>query len=131
MNIYLQRQKKISTTYIQEKIGVIILSGDTQIINEQKSELVMEFMVEETKEETMLELPYIYYLGYNIEINGKQVEYRESDMGFIMIDIPQGDKAIVKVKYEGTKLSKITFIVSTISIIGFGIYIFYCKKKKV
>ncbi len=91
----------------------------------------MEFMVEETKEETMLELPYIYYLGYNIEINGKQVEYRESDMGFIMIDIPQGDKAIVKVKYEGTKLSKITFIVSTISIIGFGIYIFYCKKKKV
>jgi len=131
MNIYLQRQKKISTTYIQEKIGVIILSGDTQIINEQKSELVMEFMVEETKEETMLELPYIYYLGYNIEINGKQVEYRESDMGFIMIDIPKGDKAIVKVKYEGTKLSKITFIVSTISIIGFGIYIFYCKKKKV
>lgn len=116
---------------MEDKSGVIILSGDAKISNEQKDELTMQFVVEENNEETVLELPYIYYLGYNIEMNGKQIQYKESDNGFIMINIPKGCNGLIEIDYKGTKLAKSTFIISSISVIVFGIYILYSKRKNV
>ena len=86
----------------------------------------MKFTVENNSEESILELPYIYYLGYSIEMNEKEIKYEESTNGFISITIPKEEKGIVEVKYTGTKLSKISTILSIIGIIGF---IFYVKIK--
>ena len=66
----------------------------------------MTFAIKKSSENTSLELPYIYYLGYTIKINGTQINYNESDKGFIQITVPTCDNSIVEVTYTGTKLEK-------------------------
>ncbi len=118
---------KARKPYIQTRgDNVIVLYGNAQIKNETKEQTNMKFTVENNSEESILELPYIYYLGYSIEMNEKEIKYEESTNGFISITIPKEEKGIVEVKYTGTKLSKISTILSIIGIIGF---IFYVKIK--
>lgn len=90
----------------------------------------MQFTIEGNNTGIVLELPYIYYLGYNIQLNGENIEYKESNNGFIMINIPINCNGDVKVTYSGTKLEKITFAISVISAIGFMIYIIYITRHK-
>lgn len=122
--------KKAKTTYIQDREnGVIVLNGKTQIKNQIKEKNNMQFMIEETSEKSVLELPYIYYLGYNIKLNGKEIKYGESEHGFISITIQKNENGIVNVKYTGTKSGKISNSISTIGIIGFIIYVNVERKK--
>lgn len=122
---------KAKTEYTQKRIdGVIILSGDTKITNQNKENNNMTFNIDETTQETNLELPYIYYLGYNITLNDKKLSYQESEYGFISVTIPEGEKGIVEVTYEGTTLSKISFIISIISSLIFIGYIIIENKKE-
>lgn len=122
--------KKAKTTYIQDREnGVIVLDGKAQIINQVKEKNNMQFIIEENSEKSILELPYIYYLGYNIKLNGKEIKYEESNHGFISISIPKDEKGIVNVKYTGTKLSKMSMTISIIGIIGFVIYVNIQRKK--
>ena len=41
------------------------LNGDATISNEQKDGLHLEFDISKAKANTVLELPYLYYLGYD------------------------------------------------------------------
>lgn len=107
----------------------MILLGDAQIKNEEKNDSNMQFIVEDNTLGIELELPYIYYLGYDIKINENKIEYEESDNGFIKINIPKNCNGLVKINYKGTKLEKITFTISIISAICFIIYTFYEKRK--
>lgn len=122
--------KKAKTTYIQDREdGVVILNGKTQIKNQVKEKNNMQFIIEETSERSILELPYIYYLGYNIKLNGKEIKYEESEHGFISITIQEDENGVVNVEYTGTKLSKISITISIIGIIGFIIYVNIKRKK--
>ena len=63
-----------------------------------------------------IELPYIYYIGYNVEYidkdgNSKIINTYESKNGFLCIKVPN-ENLTIKVKYTGTILMKIAYIVS-------------------
>lgn len=122
---------KAKTEYTKNREdGVIIISGNAKIENEKKENNDMTFEVKEVQEETKLELPYIYYLGYQITFKGEKIEYEESEHGFIQISIPKEQEGEVKISYEGTFLSKIATAISIIGVIGLIIYIFREEKVK-
>ena len=121
---------KARTPYIQNRENkVIILNGNAKIKNEKKEKTNMQFYIETFTQDSIIELPYIYYLGYNIKLNNKYINYEESENGFISIKIPKNTNGKVEVKYTGTKLSKISLIISIIGIISFIVYIIYEKNK--
>lgn len=82
------------------------------------------------EEETVLELPYIYYPGYEIKINNENVKSFESENGFLAITINKIEDANINVKYRGTLLMGISKIISIITFISIIIYL-YCKKNNI
>ena len=81
-----------------------------------------------------LELPYIYYLGYTVEIetNGviQKLETFESENGFVATSLPESaldidEEVHVTVEYTGTTLMKITYIISILSVLGTGLFATY------
>ena len=116
-----------------------VLSGNAEIILEQKEKLTDEIIINNAKADTILELPFIYYLGYDINIvydNGdaEKLDAIESDNGFISIKIKECQKATINIKYTGTILEKISYLISIIGIIIGILYIlkegnFYGRKK--
>lgn len=128
---YLPVKAQTNLEYIEQRSnGVIVTSGTATIENEQKNKSNMTFTIKESSENTTLELPYIYYLGYNIKINGTQIDYNESDKGFIQITIPEYSNASVEVTYTGTKLEKISLGISIVSFLAFIGYVIYTEKNR-
>lgn len=122
---------KVKRKYVQDRNQqVIVLSGNAIIQEENKQKNNMTFKIEENSEESKLELPYIFYLGYHIELNGEKISYEESENGFISINVPKDTVGKVEVSYRGTTLSKVSYTISGVSLIAFIGYIIYEKKKK-
>lgn len=120
---------KARTPYIQNRENtVVILEGNAEIKNEIKSGNHMQFEIKSI-EKSYLELPYIYYLGYDIKLNGQKIEYQESEHGFISIIIEENEQGIINVKYTGTKLSKMSASISIIGIAGFIMYVNIERKR--
>ena len=115
---------KVLNTYIANRQDVPILLDDNsaQINNYQKSGTNMYFKVLNVEADTYIELPYIYYLGYRININGQNIPYIESKNGFILINIQTGicknGEAEINVKYTGTNAMLLCTAISAISIIA-------------
>ena len=86
----------------------------------------MSMEIQNVTEETSIELPYIYYLGYRVYVNDQEISYTESDKGFIQISINEDAK--ITVKYTGTNAMIISFIVS---IISFVVLIFISNYSKI
>ena len=91
----------------------------------------MQFVVENNNLGVSLELPYIYYLGYDIKLNENNIDYEESDNGFIKVSLPKDCNGLIEVNYKGTQLEKITFIISIVGVICFMVYIVYEKRVNV
>lgn len=101
---------------------VYILNGNAKIEDEQKNGTNLSFNISEIVENTVLELPYIYYLGYDVEItdeNGeiKRLDTFESNNGFIAVKIDSGEAGKINVKYTGTMLTKIAYVISFITLV--------------
>ena len=83
-----------------------------------------------------IEMPMVYYLGYEVTFEGENLGYEESDLGLIMITTPDGKSGTMTVKYTGTELAKKCLITSVISGFVFVIYILiseiiiYKKRKR-
>ena len=72
-----------------------------------------------------IELPYIYYPGYNATIeNVGSIQTYETDNGFVGITIPniEDENLKVNVEYSGTFIMTFTKIISTI---GACLFLFY------
>lgn len=85
-----------------------------------------------TSEDIEIELPYIYYLGYRVKIDGKEVKYTESEHGFVQINIDKelNEKAEITVKYLGTNEMIIAFAVSLVSTVSYAIFTITAKRLK-
>lgn len=134
---------------------VYVLDGNATIINEKKKDLQLEFDIENYKANTIFELPYVYYLGYKVTIEQKDNEMEtkmtntynetriikidkksteniqtfESDNGMLAIRLNENiESAHITVKYTGTTIEKVSYLISAISIITFIGYVIYSKK---
>lgn len=111
---------------------VYVLSGNAVVKNEEKNGTNMKFSVSNIEESTIIELPYIFYLGYNVEITNEagetlKIDTFESDNGFVAIKIDREEEGTVSVKYTGTNLMKISYTISFVTFISL-ILIFILNK---
>lgn len=107
--------------YIKQRENkTYVIQGKAEIQKEQKDGTNMQIDISNVDENTILELPYIYYLGYNVNIEkdeeSSNLQIQESEKGFIQIKIDQKvDEAKIIVSYTGTKIMKISAIISFMS----------------
>ena len=113
--------------------NVIIIDGKTNISNEQKNDLKLTFNIDNAEQGTTLEMPYLYYLGYKVQIVNEdnsvtELKTFESNNGFVAIQIPNDlKKAEIIVEYKGTTLEKMGYIISASTI---AITIIFLIKKR-
>lgn len=103
----------------REDIPIILdENSQSEITNYKKDGSNMYMEINNVTEAINIELPYIYYLGYRIEVNGMEIPYTESDKGFVEISINENNsesgKATITVKYTGTNAMIISYIISFI-----------------
>ena len=79
-----------------------------------------------------IELPYIYYLGYRISLNGNELDkYNESQYGFIEIIADQDyDELEIKSHYLGTNKTLIAYGISTLTVMYLIAYYITRKNKQ-
>lgn len=108
-------------------------TSQPQIIDYKKDGSNMQFTVTNVNTDISVELPYIYYVGYRVYLNGKEVKYTESDNGFVQIDFSsyknnsENESVLVEVKYTGTNAMILAFIISIITMLGLLFEHFYSK----
>ena len=107
---------------INRENSIIVLNNENVKINEYtKNRTNIECTVSNIDKKTSIELPYIYYLGYRIYVNGKEISYTESEKGFIQVSIEtsmcENKTAKIRVRYLGTNEMIIALMFSIIAII--------------
>lgn len=107
---------------INRENSIIVLNNENVKINEYtKNRTNIECTVSNIDKKTSIELPYIYYLGYRIYVNGKEISYTESEKGFIQLSIEtsmcENETAKIRVRYLGTNEMIIALMFSIIAII--------------
>lgn len=126
--------KKLGKSYLDYRENrVYVLDGNATIINEKKEDLQLEFDIENYKANTILELPYIYYLGYTVTTEqNEKIQVFESDNGMLAIKLDENiESAHITVKYTGTIIEKVSYLISAISVITFVGYVIYSKKQDI
>ena len=116
---YLPRKAYNNYDYFQNREhDIVFIDGEGKVndIKEKVPELTFDI---KTKGAT-IELPRLYYFGYKVTLDGKKLDYKESENGFIQIDIP--NSGTVEVVYEGTLAYQISHYAS---LVIFIIYIGY------
>ena len=127
-----------SNDYLKErdKDKVSVIKGRAEIKEYNKTNNKIEIKIRNTYAGTILEFPYLYYLGYKAEAitdTGEQIEIEtfESKNGFVAIEVPDKDTNIIIVEYKIPKGYKIAYFISAISFItAIIIVIFKIKNSK-
>lgn len=103
---------------------IYILEGNAEIEDEVKNGKNLTANIKTFEDEyTLFELPYVYYPGYEVRIDGMITETFETEKGFLGFLMGKGDSAEITVRYTGTKVMKTSMLISFISIIIFSIYV--------
>lgn len=132
---YLPSKAFENRSYIEtRKDEIIIIEGNVEISEYKKENTNLYCVLKNGEEQTKLELPYIYYLGYEVTIeqsgNIEKLETYETENGFIGVSIPSLEEGSLKVHYEGTVLMKISSIISVLGVIGLFISFKNLKETK-
>lgn len=109
-------------SYIETRVdGVAVLEGNAQIDEQVKQNTNFSCVVYGVAEETKIELPYIYYLGYVVTLkkDGQIVKLDtfETENGFVGVSLPALEDANLEVTYEGTFLMRISAVFSVLGLI--------------
>lgn len=122
---YLPSKAHSDRFYIASREDCIyVLEGKAVIENENKTQtnLIANLQTFDA-DYTIFELPYIYYPGYEVRLDGMIAETFETENGFLGVVMGKEDKAEISVCYKGTKIMKISALISFITLIIFCIYI--------
>lgn len=109
-------------SYIETRTDdVLVLEGNAQIVEQNKENTNLNCIIVNVTEETKIELPYIYYLGYEVTLNQNgeviKLETYETNNGFVGVTIPALEEASLQVKYEGTIFMKVSAGISILGLI--------------
>ena len=133
---YLPIKAFYNLDYIDEREDrTYILHGKGNIVSEEKDKLQDKLIIENTSDGTILELPYIYYLCYSVEVSYDNKDFEkvntfESENGLLAISVNESASVTIKVKYELTLIEKISYLASLIGVVILIIYI-YRKGRRV
>lgn len=101
-----------------------VLEGKAIIENENKNGSYYKANIKTLEADyTIFELPYIYYPGYEVRLDGMVTSTFETENGFVGIIMGKDDTAELEVNYKGTKAMKISLCISFISFATLCIYI--------
>ena len=132
---YLPVTARYNLDYLRERSGDVLITegqGEAQIIDKAYTNLIANI---KTDTPTTLELPYIYYLGYRVELTSNSgetylLEPMESEYGFVSVELTEPTEGELKVSYEGTRLTQIAYSISGIGFICFlGYCVLFTRKK--
>jgi len=105
--------------------SIYVLEGKAIIEEENKNLSRYTAQIQTLDAEyTIFELPYIYYPGYEVRLDGVVVDSFETENGFLGFVMGKEDKVNLEVKYSGTFAMKISLLISIISSILLGVYIY-------
>lgn len=112
---YLPSKAFIDVGYVADRQDNMIIIEGSGIVNDN--------MVKVLSNDVEIELPYLYYPGYEVRQNGNLIDYNESDHGFISIKV--SEDSTIEVEYVGTKIEKISYIVSAAGLCIYLVYMIY------
>lgn len=129
---YIPTKAFLNIEYLENRNQeVAVINGNVEIIGQNKNGSSLEIKYSKGEGKSSIELPYLYYPGYDIKVNEEKVNYYETENGFIGLDLENSGDGEITVKYTGTTLARVSFIISIIALIGFIIYnIVQIKKNK-
>ena len=109
-------------TFCNFNIGFNYESVENTIQKEEEVDKNKEDEEKFHNDEIVVELPYIYYIGYNVryidsEGNSYKVETYESENGFLCVNLPNEEIEVI-IEYTGTIIMKISYLISIITVIG-------------
>ena len=120
---YIPSKAFLNLDYLENREQKVeVINGNIEIKEENKNGSKMEIKYRNNNEKSNIELPYLYYPGYEIKINGEKIPYYETENGFIGVEIKEKSSGDIIVKYTGTTLARVSFITSIISFLIFIIY---------
>lgn len=100
---------------------VIVLEGEAQIEEQKKENTNLMVSMFNVKQGTKIELPYIYYLGYEAMIKqGEEeitLETYETENGFVGVIVPTLEEGTLQVHYEGSIGMKVSAWISVLGLV--------------
>lgn len=136
--MYFNRYHTIGGEYFPYKIPNIEYIHERRLIAEVKNEDTKVANLRRDYNATLLDievnapdtvaLPLIWYLGYNVTLNGEKVDFMENNKGLIAVPVNRSGE--IKAWYAGTALQKISFYITLISLLLLTVYIFLQKRKQ-
>lgn len=127
---YLPKNAYDNRFYIATREDLIYtLNGKAIIENVKKENGYLEAKVTIVEENTVFELPFIYYPGYEIRLDGIIVKDTfETENGFLGIKLDKDKTVKLEAKYVGTTIVNISNFIAIVSFITL-IYIIWKKDR--
>ncbi len=121
---YLPKKAFADRFYIATRENAIyVLNGKAIVENEEKNGTSYTAKIQTIEQKTIFELPYIYYPGYQVSADGIVLETFETENGFLGFVLDSNEEISLEVEYVGTKIMKISLLISFIGIAIFLIYV--------
>jgi Predicted integral membrane protein len=133
--------KKITPAYGEYLTEKVVYDGDHDRGEVVTSDYPMDIMFvrkginitidfTNNKEKNNLELPLIYYKGYQAVLNGEKLNVFQTNKGLVGVELGVVESGKVQVGYGGTTMQKASDYVSLITAILFIGYVITIKVKK-
>lgn len=112
----------------------VALTDSLERILFEKSGLSGTCKIDPNQNIKTIDIPFIYYLGYSGYIIQDDesivpVLITKDSIGLVQATIPDNTSGTLVVFYNGTKIQKISYIISILSVLGICIYIIIKKRK--
>lgn len=121
--------------YLPKEINInnlnIILNNDYNLNIDKKEDYMIINYNKENDNIDIIEVPYIYYLGYKAKYNNKELKVIKTNNGLVGINVKNVNKGKIKVYYDNTKLTDIFLLVSLLGILFTIIYIIKNKSNQI
>lgn len=112
-----------------KKYKITILDGDANVNILADDTPYMKFEVKNIDDTVKLELPRVYYLGYEItDEDGNVMDYECNDPGYVSVNIDK--EGIYEVSYTGTTAYKIAFVIKIVMLFAIVCYLIYYRTTK-
>ncbi|NDW17654.1 hypothetical protein D0T53_01830 [Dysgonomonas sp. 216] len=124
--------------YISSKVPSVMFIADrgNKVISKYSKTVISDFNKNKSGVTTFeialnghdkLELPLLYYKGYEASVNGQLLDITESRNGLLELDV--NGSGIVEVYYKGTTIQQFSYYFSILAIILLSTYILWFNRR--